>query len=315
MSDRTARRGAIASRCVVVLRPAVVSLAAALGLVTATSARPSAAQAREQQVVAAVVDAKNAPVADVAAGDLVVREDRIAREILGVAPAALPSHLVLLVDDSQATDGLTMELRDGIEAFVTTLTAGGGQPPAIQLMTFGDRPTTRVAFTTSVDRIAESAKGLFPRAGAGATLLEGILEATGQLRARKPERGVIVAFVAERGPEFSSDRHEQVEEALKQTRTALWSVVLQDPAGQDTSDAGRERSIVLSDVATASGGLTATVLNRQGIAGGFETVARAIAGQVAITYARPDTLIPPTRLEVSARQPSVRVIAPHWTGQ
>ena len=37
--------------------------------------------------------------------------------------------------------------------------------------------------------------------------------------------------------------------------------------------------------------------------------------QLDVTYARPDAMIPPKKLEVQVKKPDTRVIAPRWAGQ
>ena len=154
---------------------------------------------------------------------------------------------------------------------------------------------------------------MFPQPGAGATLLESLLETAADLRTRKAVRPIIVAFVAEAGPEFSNDRHTRVADALRESGAALWAVPLQDPQGQDLSDPGKERSMVLGDVTRQSGGFSLPVLSREGLTRAFETVAAALTSQYDVTYARPDTLIPPSRVAVSTRTPAHQVIAAQWT--
>ena len=258
-----------------------------------------------------VLDADETPVTGLEASAFVIREDGIAREVLRVGGAAPPSHVVILVDNSQATTALTVDLRSGLTRFVEQLAAGESRP-AIRLVTFGDRPTTRVEFTTSSARIIEGIDRIFPQPGAGATLLEAVIETAADLRVRQAERPVIVAFVAEAGPEFSSDRHTRVADALRDAGAALWVAALQDRQGQDLSEMGRERSIVIGDVTRQSGGFTVPVLSREGITHAFETMAAALASQYDVTYARPDALIPPSRVTVETRDSSHQVIAPQW---
>jgi hypothetical protein len=268
-------------------------------------------QTREQHVFASVLDARDAPVAGLTAKDLVVREDGVAREVLRVSAAPWPSHVVLLIDDSQATNALTVDLRAGLNAFVGAL-ASATPAPLVRLATFGDRPTTRVEFTTTPSALTQGIDRIFPRPGAGGRLLEALTETSRDLRTRKAERPVIVAFVAEAGPEFSEESHMRIADALKEAGVALWAVVLEDRGGQTASEQNRERSMVLGDVVPQSGGFSRTILSRQGIQPAFTTIAAALASQYDVTYARPESLVPPTKLEVSLRQAGPRVLAPRW---
>jgi hypothetical protein len=126
---------------------------------------------------------------------------------------------------------------------------------------------------------------------------------------------VIVAFVGESGPEFSTITHSRVAETLQAARASLWTVALQGPAGQAMYDEARERSPVLGDVARDSGGMTRVVLNRQGLEAGFRALGQALSAQLDVTYTRPDTLVPPKRIDVEVKKPDTRVTAPRWAWQ
>jgi hypothetical protein len=173
----------------------------------------------------------------------------------------------------------------------------------------------RVEFTTSPALIATGIDQVFPRPASGATLLEAVMESIRDLRTRSAARAAIVAFVAEQGPEFSPQRHTQVADALKTNRVSLWSLVLQSRTGQDMSEAGRERSMVLADVSRQSGGFSKVVLSKQGIAPGFEALAAALTSRYEVAYGRPESLIPPSRLNVEVRDPTLQVIATSWAAE
>ena len=293
---------------------ALALMLAGFGALQAATLATPAGQAVERHAFAAVLDSDNVPVTGLTASDFVVREDGIAREVLDVSTAAPPSHVVLLVDNSEATSALTLDLRNGLKQFVEQLADDGPLPP-VRLATFGDRPTTQVEFTTSAPLLIEGVERLFPQPGSGATLLEALQETAADLRTRGAERPVIVAFVAEAGPEFSNDLHTRVAAGLREAGAALWAVSLQDRQGPDLSDPGRERAIVLGDVTRQSGGLSIPVLSRPGITHALETVAAALTSQYDVTYARPETLIPPSRVTIETRTSSHQVIAPAWPGR
>jgi hypothetical protein len=293
---------------VVVLGLIAGALASATGSGTLSATQR---QSREQHAYVSVLGSNDAPIAAPPADAFAVREEGIAREVLRVTPAPPPSHLVLLVDDGQATDQLTLDLRTALKSFVTALPPAGSGP-VVRLATFGDRPTTRVEFTTTSDALLRSIAGLFPRPGAGGTFLEAIVDSCKAFKTRSATRPMIVAFVAESGIEYSNETHTRVSEALQSTGASLWSVVLQDRNGQTMSEANRERSIVLGDVSRRSGGFSKTVLSKQALDSAFTTMAAAIKGQVDVAYGRPESMIPPKKIEVTLRQGGQRVIASEW---
>ncbi len=268
-------------------------------------------QDRTQRVTVTVLGRNDAPVTTLTAADLIVREDKAPREIIAMTPALAAGHIALLVDDSQATMQLVTDVREGLTKFADMM-AAADTPPSLRLTTFGDRPTVRVDFTSSFSAISRGIDRIVPQAGAGATLLEAIVETCRDMRTRKIEQPIILAFVAEAGAEFSNASREEVTDALRSAGARLWTIVLTDRQGPPMSGPGHERSLVVGDVTVASGGFTKNVLNRQAIVPAFTAVATAMASSYEITFGRPDRLVPPSRLEIEARDRALKVVAPRW---
>jgi hypothetical protein len=284
-------------------------------LLTAGVSTPVLGQrdARQRHVIVGVTDKNDKPVEGLTERDFTIREDNALRELISASPAPPATHVVLLVDDSQATQGMTIELRAGIKALLGRL-LNENRETAVRITTIGERPTVRAEFATSLAPLNRTVDQIVPKTGAGGTLLEAIMETCRDLRTRAAARPVIIAFVNENGPEFGNDSHTRVAEALKSVHAPLWTIVFQSP-GVPGSDAERERAQVLTDVAVASGGMNKTFLSKQGIEPAFATVAQALVKQYDLVYARPDVLVPPSKLDVQTRDKSLRVIAPRWTGQ
>jgi hypothetical protein len=270
-----------------------------------------AAQANQRSLTVAILDKSHAPVTTVTAADLVVREDGVAREIVRVTPAPPPTEIVLLIDDSQAAERAVRDLREALTTFVQTM-ADLTPPPAIRLATFGDRPTVAVDFNPTFSAVSRGIDRLFSRPGAGAQFLESINDTTDALRRRKAQRPVIVGFVIEAGPEFGNYTHSQIRDMLRGANASLWTLVLTVPGGGPSSDAARERDMVLGDVTRESGGHNEEVLAIQNLPEAFTKLASQLTSRWEVTYGRPDTLVPPSRLEVEARSTDMRVLAPQW---
>ena len=64
----------------------------------------------QRHVYVRVTDAKDAPVTTLTPADFVVREDDVAREIVRVGAAPPPTHLALLVDNTNEAQQLLIEL-------------------------------------------------------------------------------------------------------------------------------------------------------------------------------------------------------------
>jgi hypothetical protein len=172
-----------------------------------------------------------------------------------------------------------------------------------------------VAFTNSPATIEKAVGRLFHRTGAGSYFLEAVQDAARDIRKREAQRPVIVAFVVERGPEFSSTINQAVADALKAVNASLWTIVLQEGAQNVGTPELRERAIVLGDVTRDSGGDNKTVLSRQALESAFLSRAALLLSRYDVVYGRPDSLIPPTKLEVEVKRKDVRVMAPRWVSK
>jgi len=297
------------------MRSKLALLTVAAGTVVAV-AFPSASQreTRERGIIVGVSTSADAPVTDMQVPDFTVRENDVAREVLRVTPAPPPSHVYLLMDDSQATQGLSTYLRPAMTGAISKL-AATAPAPQLAFMTFGERPNRRVDFTPNPEAILKVANGLFPVTGSGAYFLQAITDIAKDLKKREAASPVIFAFVSESGPEFSSELHRQVADALRTSGASLWVVTLQrGPVAMDAA-AARERASVLGDVTRDSGGMNKVVLSAQGIELGFNTVTALLTSRYLVTYGRPESLIPPDKIEVTSRRKDLRILAPKWAGR
>ena len=91
-------------------------------------------------------------------------------------------------------------------------------------------------------------------------------------------------------------------EPLHDSGASLHVVVV----GRPLSD-GQDRMIALDMGTRDTGGRYDTVLTGSGLPARMKQVAEDLTHQYAITYARPDTLIPPDRVTVSAAKPGLTV--------
>jgi hypothetical protein len=286
----------------------VAVVALSLGAAAALSAQR---EAREKHILVTVVGKDDAPVKDITATEFKVREDGVAREVLRVAPAADPMSVVLLVDDSEISDQSINEIRQGVSTFIKQI-LGANPQNEITLMTIGDRPTIAVPASSSAATLNRAVERIFARKGSGAYVLQGITDAAKILNKKESVRRLIVAFDIEDGTEFSNDSHESVTTALKNAKATLWTVVLQEHHTAPVTPEARERAIVLTDVAVASGGGSKAVLTRLALPQGFAWAGTLLTSQLDLTYSHPESLIPATKLEVDITRKDVRLFAPRW---
>ncbi len=280
---------------------------AALLFVSAAIAIPALlhAQAVQKSMYVSVLDANGAPVPNVAPSDLIVREDNVSREILAVVPADEPMQIEILVDNSQAAREDIRDMRAALPDFVDALLAptDSGRRNQIALVALGERPTTLVEPTFDAAQLRKGIDRLFAQPGSGNYLLDGIIEVCQGFKKRGALRPVIVAITTE-GPEFSSRHFDLVLDPLHDSGAAFHAIVV-GPISGDTSDDARNRSIVLDQGTSTTGGRLDHILTSMALRGKLKQVAEDLTHQYRVTFARPQSLIPPQRTTVAAVKPGI----------
>jgi hypothetical protein len=268
----------------------------------------------QQRVYLSAVDKKGAPVTStLAITDFTVREDGVSREILKVEPATDPMQIAVLIDTSAAITPSVSDIRLATKAFGAAIWAKSPDTE-IALYSFGERPALETDFSTSPTNFNRRVDRLFGASGSGAYLIDAIIDASAALRKRKATRPVIVAYVDENGPEFSNRRHDKVFDALAAARASLWVISRQGfSSGAVETPENRERGIVIGDVTARTGGRNSTVFDGTAIKLRMTELASQLLSQFALTYGRPDTLVPPEKLEIRSVNDDVKLAAPRWT--
>lgn len=257
-------------------------------------ARPS----RERSMYVTVTGQDGRPVSGLPPSAFVVREDGRRREVLRAVPAAEPATLALMVDNSAASAPFVADVRRALETFVGRM--GGRHTMAVT--TIGDRPSILQDYTLDKDSLLKAVRRIFPVPDSAAYFVEGVAELSRGLIARDFERAFIVAVLTE-GPEYSNRRHTDTLPLLKESGAALEAIVIGTPGGPDLDDdAARSRSIILDRGGEESGGVRTDILTSMGLDQALADLAGRIEGQYKVTYARPDSLIPPERIEVDVTQ-------------
>ena len=117
--------------------------------------------------------------------------------------------------------------------------------------------------------------------------------------------GVIVAVTTE-GPELSNLHYQPVLEAVEKAGAAFHSVMLTDRGEDPLTDEIRNRNLVIDLGTKKSGGRRDTLLTSMAFSARLKQLAGELQNQYVVTYARPATLIPPEKVEISATNPALQ---------
>lgn len=270
--------------------------------VLSLAAPPAAAQSSERSMYVSVLDESSKPVTGLGSEAFNVREDGQAREVLRASPATAPIDLALLVDNSQAATAEINDLRRAIEPFVTALASKGHQ---IAIVGLADRPTILVDYTSSPERLQKGVGRIFAQETAGMLLLDGLVDVSRGLRRREGERRVILSVTTE-GTDFSNVGYERTLEALDESGAQYYALVLTGgPRASLTNEETRNRGIVHDRGTRATGGKLEHLLTSMALGDALHKVAAELEAQYHVVYARPDTTVPPEKVEVDVDRPGL----------
>ena len=269
------------------------------------------AQAKERIVYVSAFDEKTrAPITGLGVRDVVVREDGAAREVLRVTPATSPMPVAILVDNTQAATNAIADIRRALTSFIKALQGVG----PVAIVGLADRPTILRDYTTDQKLLLDGVGRVFATPDSGATLLDAIVEIGRGLQRREEDRAAMVILTTE-NIEFSTRHHRDVLDALKRSGAQMHAVILNTPAGSSLDDPARNRASVLDEGPRGSGGTRSDVLTSQAFEGKLLELAAILKGQHRVEYGRPETLIPPEKVEVSSAKAGVTATGAPARGQ
>ena len=281
----------VATACAV----AAALVAAALTSVSAQRDR------RERTLFVGAVNDKGEPVEGLGPDAFVVMEDGVRREVLRVSPATEPMDIALLVDNSTAAADEITFLRSSLSKFVQLMATGN----KVAVITLADRPTIRVEYTDDAVKLKDAVSSLFSTPQSGMTLLDAIIETVNGLRRRETPRAVVVPVVTD-GVEFTTYYFRDIVNTLVKNRVPLHIVTI-GPFYHGEEHGTRERSFLLDAGPRESGGQRISLLSAHGLDGAMEKLAKELRSQYKVVYSRPESLIPPDKVTVSAGKPGLTV--------
>jgi hypothetical protein len=210
-------------------------------------------------------------------------------------------QLAIMVDNTQAARSYIGDIRAGLEGFVSEMT--NGTRHELSITALAERPTVLASPSTDRDQIMKGVHRIFEQRQSGSYLLDALIEVSKGFSKREAARPVVVVVTTE-GPEFSARRYEDVLKPLHEVGAALHVIVLGPPSNSIDEDA-RNRSAVLDEGPRTTGGRRENLLASSALPGALKKLAAELKHQYRVTYARPQTLIPPESVTVSATRPGV----------
>jgi VWFA-related protein len=256
---------------------------------------------RERTLFVSAVDDKGEPVTGLGPEAFVVREDGARREILRVSPATEPIDIALMIDNSQAAQDEVTFIREGVSSFLAKMTAGN----KIAMIGLAERPTILVDYTDDVKRLNDGVGRIFAQPSSGMTLLDALFESAQGLRKRETPRAAIVAVVTD-GTEFTNRYSKDVTRALTEAGVAL-HIVGMGRFVHNEEHSIRERSFLIDEGPRATGGQRVTLLAPMALNQAMQKLARELSSQYKVVYGRPESLVPPEKIEVTSGRQGLTV--------
>jgi len=287
---------------------AAVLFAWSLAAGIAPQALHAQAGSRERTLFVSTADGKGEPVEGLGPDDFVVREDGQRREILRVSRAIEPIDIALLVDTSAAARNAVSPLRMALTSFVG-LMAPDNQ---IAIVGLADRPTILTDYTSNRGLLDKAIGRVFSMSSSGMTLLDAIWEVSSGLKRREATRAVIVPVITN-GAEFTNRYARDVIGAVHDAGAGLHAIVVGVIDGTDLID--RERAQVLDEGTRTTGGQHVTLLTDSALDQALRRLARELTSQYKVVYGRPESLIPPEKIEVASGRTGVTMRGTPARGQ
>jgi VWFA-related protein len=285
--------------------PRVVACLLAASTLAFAWSRDVAAQPNLKSLYVSVVNDAGQPVPDLGTHDFIVKEDNIAREVLNVRAADDPMQIAVLVDTSQGARNDISHMRTALPPFVTALTNpnDSGRKNEVALIAFGERPTIFTEYTSNPAQLQKGIDRIWAQQGSGPYFVDAVFEVVQAFKKREATRPVIVAIVAE-GRELSYRQYDQVLDPLRASGAPLYALMLGSPSSS-ISDEARNRNMVLDKGTADTGGRRDQILAPSALGDRLSLLAKQLLHQYKVTYARPQSLIPPERVTVAAAKPGL----------
>ena len=273
-----------------------LAISTAVGVAVMVAAPHPAVRAAEptpRSVYIAAVDAKGGFVRDLQASEIVVKENRQAREVTGLVAATEPLHVAVLVDDGG--EGL-------LQAPVARLLSGIVSRGQVAISLLNPQPTPLNDYTSDVPTLKASLDRIVQRGRINADrtqVPDGIAAAARDQLKRKLSRPVIIALTTT-GEEVEPTIAKAIMEELRDSGASLHVAHV----------GGIAMGRVLLDGPVNSGGSSAVANSISAFADAMNGVVARLSNQFLLTYVLPDGVKPNEVVEITTNRPGVTILAP-----
>jgi len=246
-----------------------------------------------RQIHISATDRSGAPVTDLTAADISIKEGGKDRPVESLKPATGSMHVAILVDD-----GGSGAFQAAIAQFLDRTLARGQfsitllNPQASRLVDFTNEPS---ALRDALGRLGKRGR----LQADGDQMLDAIERAAKALQLRKAERPVVVALTLIGGKPESIEPN-NVLESVRTTGTMLNVVHL----------LGADLGMVMGDGPRQSGGRLEQASNGNGIIPATIRIAESLQTQYVVTYTIPDGTSLSDRIAVSTSRKGIKLTAP-----
>lgn len=269
------------------------------------------AQSNTRVVYVSARDGNGAPVGGLTAADFAVKDGSKSCTVVAVEVSTAPMQIALIVDDNG-----TGIFRYPLAHFVERLDGRA----AFSLSSVVGQTQKLVDFTTDPRAIHTGIAQLNARPGTpdGGQLLEGIFEATKELRRREAARPIIVVLTVG-GEEHSTEPSRHVLDELQRSGASLNVFAVVGPALRSTVAINRASDLleenlnlseVLGDGPKQSGGRHDEIVAAPGVLQGLQRLAEELKRQYLVTYELPAGVKPSGKISVSVTRRGVTLRAP-----
>lgn len=241
----------------------------------------AATQANHKTIFVSVLDDKGKPVTDMTAGEILVREDTVDREVVSVKKSTQPLAIALLVDTTTEAQSFVQDIRAGVKGFIEVMQKESPESE-IGIWEFGQASIMIKDFSTDHETLLKEAGRIYPKQKAGSVLLEALEDTTRALAKKKTPRRAVIILNVEPSKEVSVQQPQKVLNSLIASRAQVWAVSVQKGALENA-----QRDVVLNRFVQVGGGRREFVFTDNAVEVLLRDYASSLANQYEVTYVRP----------------------------